>query len=312
MKKLLKKIVTSILAGTMILSLGNVISVNAQEIDDIEEQNYVGDFVENQSNGDMYEPNNEPGEATPSRYNKVTYGSIHDANDEDWYEMDITDASVRLSIILTNIPSGCDYNLVLLKCDSSGNTTYEYSDNKTGTLSETIDITVPSEGKYYVVVRPADTLENNYSESNYKLYFGTYYRNGGYGWIDPGYDINFGYHKQGNTVNYYSDWYTIDLTNNTNIPNGALVTEFSLDNQGHGGTYSGFYKQLRANGSGVQFPDKSGGIEVMYSNKSGNYPVKQVWSFRGYLKVSIYFVWEPQYFIMYRYPVTIENLRFVK
>lgn len=91
-----------------------------------------------------------------------------------------------------------------------------------------------------------------------------------------------------------------------------IIEKFYLDGTtGNGAYHAGFYKQLRANGSGVQFADKSGGIDVMYSNDNGPYPVKQSWSFRGYVSASTYFVWEPEILIMYRYPVTVANLRFL-
>ncbi|MBQ9198799.1 MAG: hypothetical protein IJ141_01290 [Lachnospiraceae bacterium] len=310
MRKFIKKIAASALAGAMVLSLSNVLPINAQEVEDSEEL-FVEEYVTDESTGDSYESNNQVSDATTGRYNKVTFATIHDENDVDYYEMEISDTSKEICIILTNIPSGCDYNVELVKVDGAGNIIDEMQDFESGTLSEVLIGNVTSAGTYYVVVSPAANVENNYSSLNYKLYFGEHYRTGGYGWIDTGYDINFGYHKAG-SGRTYSDWYTVNLTNNTSIPDGALVTKFYLDGTtGNGAYHTGFYKQLRANGSGVQFADKSGGIDVMYSNDNGPYPVKQSWSFRGYVSASTYFVWEPEILIMYRYPVTVANLRFL-
>ncbi len=67
--------------------------------------------------GDSYEVNNGPSSATTGRYNTITNATIHDDNDVDWYKIEILNADTPISIVLTNIPNNCDYDLYLIKYD---------------------------------------------------------------------------------------------------------------------------------------------------------------------------------------------------
>lgn len=344
-KKLIGKFTASALACAMILSLGSTstMPVHAQTMDDglpvlenssdaeviadMNEQlsdamdNYksyeFGDVIMSDygialadATGDSYETNNGPAVATSGRYNKITYGTIHEANDVDWYEIEIVDANTPISVVLTNIPSNCDYDMYLVQYDNTNGITRMYNNLQAGTASEELYGYVEEAGTYYVVVQPDTTLTNNFSTSNYKLYAGNYYRTGSYGWEDTGVDINFGYHPTGTTTNTYSNWYSYNLTNVTTIPEDAILNKFYLDTNGNGAYWAGFYKELVAYTQQVSFEPKLGGIEVMYSGDN-EYWVKQDWRFRGYLMVSYSFVWEPRILISYKFPATLQNLRFL-
>lgn len=261
--------------------------------------------------GDSYEANNGPGVATTGRYNKVTYGTIHEADDVDWYKIEVTDIDNPISVILTNIPNNCDYDMFLVQYDSTNGITAMYNNLQTGTTSEELYGYVNAPGTYYVVIQPDTSVENNFNaSSNYKLYIGDYYRTGGYGWQDTGIEIKFGYYPTGNTTNVYSNWYSYNLTNNTSIPENAILNKFYLDSNGNGAYYAGFYKALAAYGQNYRFADKLGGIEVMYSGDD-EFWVKQDWRIGGYLMVSYSFVWEPRVLLTYKFPATIQNLRFL-
>lgn len=342
-KKFISKLTASALACAMILSLGSTIPVHAQTIDEelpvlenssdaevIAEMNaQLSDAMNNcksydyeaimisdygialaDATGDSYEANNGPAVATTGRYNKITYGTIHESNDVDWYEIEVVDAETPISVVLTNIPSNCNYDMYLVQYDDTNGITAMYNNVQTGTTSEELYGYVEEAGTYYVVVQPDTTLENNFSTSNYKLYAGNYYRTGSHGWVDTGIEISFGYLPVGNTTTSYSNWYSYNLANTTTIPDGAIVNKFYLDDNGNGAYWAGFYKALAANGQGVRLADQLGGIDLMYSGDD-EYLVKQQWLIGGYLNVSTNFVWEPRVLISYKFPATLQNLRFL-
>ena len=87
---------------------------------------YVADKLNGVSNldmmllsGDQYEPNESISAATSGVQGKVIQATIHDETDMDFYRFEVTD-NEPLSIILYNIPSGCDYDLYLFNSDQSG------------------------------------------------------------------------------------------------------------------------------------------------------------------------------------------------
>ena len=174
----LKNKAAMLLAFSMIVSLGSVATVNAAEMDNelptltesssFEEvpevgslDQFKGDSVDKiqmddsgialTATGDSYEANNGPAVATRGRYNKVTYASLHEANDVDWYTIEVLDASKPISVFLTNIPSGRDYDMYLVKYDSTLGITKMYYNIQTGTTAEELYGTVDEIGTYYVL-----------------------------------------------------------------------------------------------------------------------------------------------------------------
>lgn len=334
----LKNKVAMLLAFSMMVSLGSVATVNAAEMDNefptltedssIEEvpevgslDQFKGDAVDKiqmddsgialTAAGDSYEANNGPAVATSGRYNKITYASLHEANDVDWYTIEVLDASKPISVFLTNIPSGCDYDMFLVKYDSTQGITKMYYNIQTGTTAEELYGTVDEIGTYYVVVQAStsSSIENNFSSSNYTLYMGDYYRVGQYGYVDTGLDISFGYIAVGNTTPVYKGWYTYDLSNESSIPNDAIVTKIYLTDSGNGAYWIGFYKMMAAADQGIQLEQKIGQIDVMYSGDN-ELLAKQRWLIGGNIIASTNFVWEPQILIAYKYAATISNMRF--
>ena len=341
-KKFFSRLMATVMACFMAFSLGNVITVNAQEIEDglpalqkIEDAAETTELKANLSEGlkeyeitsfddvmmndsgiatiaagDSYEPNNGPANATTGRYNKLTYATIQE-NDVDWYKIDVLSSEEPISIFLTNIPSNCDYDLYLIQYDSTNGITAAYANTESGTTSEAMYGYVEA-GTWYVVVQANSSIENNYSTSSYTLYMGDYYRNRQYGYVDTGLDISFGYIAVGNTTPVYKGWYTYDLTNNTSIPDDAMVTQIYLTDSGNGAYWLGFYKMLAAGGQGIQLEEKIGQMDLMYSDDSANtLYVKQPWLIGGHIIASTNFIWEPQILIAYEFGATVQNLRFL-
>lgn len=343
-KKLLSRFMATVMACSMVFSLGNVMTVNAkeiesedglpalQQIDDVAKiteleadlseglREYAitsfGDVKIDDSGiatfatGDSYENNNLPSTATTGRYNKLTYATI-DEDDVDWYKIDVLSSEESISIFLTNIPSNCDYDLYLAQYDSTNGITALYANIESGTTSEAMYGYVEA-GTWYVVVQPSSSVENNYSTSNYTLYMGDYYRTGQHGYVDTGLGISFGYIAVGNTTPVYKGWYTYDLTNNTTIPDDAMVTKIYLTDTGNGAYWLGFYKMVAAGGQGVVLDEKIGQIDLMYSDDTASkFYVKQPWLIGGHILASTSFVWEPHILIAYEFGATVQNLRFL-
>lgn len=334
----LKNKAAVLLAVSMMVSIGSAATVNAAEIDNefpalteasslegVPEvgslNQFKGDLADKvqlddsgialTANGDSYEANNGPAVATNGRYNKVTYASLHEANDVDWYKLEVLNTSKPISVFLTNIPSGCDYDMYLVQYDSKLGITKMYYNLQTGTASEELYGTVDEIGTYYVVVQAStsSSIANNFSSSNYTLYMGDYYRVNQYGYVDTGMDISFGYIPVGNKTPVYKGWYTYDLSNEASIPSDAIVTKIYLTGDGNGAYWLGFYKMMAAAGQGLQLEQKIGQIDVMYSGDN-QLLAKQKWLIGGNIIASTYFVWEPQILIAYKYPATISNMRF--
>lgn len=264
--------------------------------------------------GDSYESNNGQYTATRGRYNKFTYASIHDENDTDWYMIEVLNADEPISLFLTNIPSGCDYDMFLVKLGATPESTEVYYNIKSGTAAEELYGNV-EEGTYYVVIQASTTapIENNFSPSNYELYMGDFFQVGQHGYVDTGFDIKFGNIPMGNKTPVYQGWYTYDLSNDASIPTNAVVTKIYLSGHGNGAYWMDFYKMLAAADDRVQFEKKLGQIEVMYTaKKDDTLRVKQKWLIGGSILVSTNFVWKPQILIAYKYPATIFNKRFLR
>ena len=333
----IKNKVVMLLAFSMMTSLGSVATVSAEELDkefpvltensSFEEEEIVGSLdkfkgvsfddirmddsgIALTAVGDSYETNNGPTVATKGRYNKLTYASIHEANDVDWYQIEVVDTSKPISVFLTNIPSGCDYDMYLLQYDSKLGVTNAFYNIQSGTASETLYGVVDEIGTYYVVVQANQSLQNNFSSSNYTLYMGDYYRIGQYGYVDTGLDISFGYIPVGNQNPVYMGWYVYDLSYNTSIPDDAIATDIYLTGGGNGAYWIGFYKMMAAGGQGIQLESKLGQIDLMYTGDN-QLKAKQQWLIGGKITASTNFVWEPQILIAYKYGATIANMRFL-
>lgn len=341
-KKILSKGTAMVLSFAMLLTLASSVPVNAKETEGLVAEEAIittesvtdglkllepEETIEVQSilskdeeimniltvNSDQYEDNNSPENATTGRYNLVSYANLDSDDDEDWYEMDI-DSSVPVSIILTNIPANCDYNLYLVEYSATSGYGDIYSSELTGNQSESIIGYVNHSATYYVVVMRNLNISNNYSTSNYKLYFGDYVRYKTYGYVNTGLNIDFGYVKSGNTTPVYKYWYSYNLTNSDLIPDGALVDSIYLSSDGNGNSWTGFYKML-GYGTNTSIATKSGGISLMYSaddDQALYYPVKQNWLIGGYLTSSMYFTWQPKIRFVYMYGVTLDNVVFVQ
>lgn len=265
------------------------------------------------SAGDQYEPNNTPATATTGRYNRVTYATIDSATDWDWYKFECLNTSTPMAFILTNIPSACDYDMYIVKYDSTNGITEMYYNLQSGAASEELYGYLPSVGTYYVYIEADGNYSaNNFSDYNYKLYFGDYYRTGSYGYESTGISANFGYHPTGTTSTTSLGYYSYDLRNVTSIPDGAIVDQYFLTADGNGAYWAGFYKVLLAGSQGYSYT-KLGNIPMQYSSAVDTpaLAVKQMWYIGGYLNVSYSFIWEPKVLITYQYPMSIANLRFI-
>ncbi len=239
--------------------------------------------------GDQYEPNDSIVTATTGVQGKLIQATIHSETDMDFYRFEVMD-NEPLSILLYNIPSGCDYDLYLFNSDQTG----WYTDFQDGSLAETFYISLDSPGTYYVAV----DSNSGYSNNSYSLYFGKSYVYGGTGWINPNLSFSFGSVPRGTTKTSLTK--NINLTNVVSIPDGAVVEKFYLSKEGTGGDYAGFYKYLKpASGNTIQ---QHGAIQLM--EVPANTLVKQNWEIWGSVEYSNYFTWEPRYFIQYKFFVT--------
>lgn len=107
--------------------------------------------------GDRYEPNGSLSAATAVSNNvTITDANIDNASDTDYFKFTLS-ASSNVSIALSNIPSGCDYDLKLY--DSAN--VQKGSSTARSNASENIAVTLNS-GTYYVKVYPYAGSSNSY------------------------------------------------------------------------------------------------------------------------------------------------------
>ncbi len=252
--------------------------------------------IETLSAGDQYEPNDSIAQATEGVQGKVVSATINSTSDVDYYRFEVVDHE-PLSILLYNIPTGCDYDLYLFNYDQS----QWYTDFKDGSAQETFYFSLEDLGTYYVAV----ASNSGSSSSPYSLYFGKSIRVGSTDWIDPKLSFAFGNVPRGSTKTSLVK--NINLKNDSSIPDGAVVTEFYLNNEGSGGTYAGFYKYLKpASGNIIKQPAPSQNMVV-----PANTSVKQNWQIWGSVEYSNYFTWEPRYYIQYEFFVTPKTTKFL-
>lgn len=258
---------------------------------------------------DQYEPNDMPSTATTGMSGRAVYGNFHDSTDvADWFKFEVTSTDVSnaepYSFILTNIPTGCDYDMYVVNSDISGIT----HNIQTGTSSEQMVFSFTQAGTYYVVIQSSE----GYDASNYyKLYFGKSWAHGVTGWANTGLTFNFANKAQGTADYIYSSsgWQIIDFRNNTAFPDGSIVNYFYLDAT-HTGTYGGFEKLLRAATDADNIHEQLGGIDV-FDLSEYDYPVKQQWAIHGRVNYATSFVWTPKVKIDFDYPILLQNMSYV-
>ncbi|SHJ69455.1 hypothetical protein SAMN02745725_03089 [Pseudobutyrivibrio xylanivorans DSM 14809] len=253
----------------------------------------------NSSVGDRYESNNKYETATTGLMGKRISATLHDG-DVDWYKMEVLDTSVPYAFVLMDIPSNCNYDMIVVNSD----VTEGYVDFKEGNTSEVFYLNFESEGTYYICIQSS----SGYSDTPYTLYFGAAYKDGGTGWRSSGLTFNFGYKPQGGTDYRHCDHRYYNLSNDINIPDGAVLTDFRIDNNGNGGTWGGFYKYIKTS-SGYMM-EQYGNLEAFDIPQNAFY-VKQNWEIWGKVLYSYSFTWQPNIYIGYKYVVSPQTMRFL-
>lgn len=139
---------------------------------------------------DRYEPNDSIAQATGGVQGRVVSATISSESDVDYYKFEVVDHE-PLSILLYNIPSGCDYDLYLFNYDQS----QWYTDFKDGSTQETFYFSLEDLGTYYVAV----ASNSGSSSTPYSLYFGKSIGVGSNEWADPNLSFAFGNVPHGST-----------------------------------------------------------------------------------------------------------------
>lgn len=248
--------------------------------------------------GDQYEDNDSFSNATTGMIGTKIHATLHNENDWDFYRIDIADPNEYYSFVLTDIPNGCDYQMVVVDDTYTGWANYS-SGNSDEFFVRQFD---SSELKtYYVIVYSV----NGSSDSEYTLYFGKSYKNGNTGWINPNMSFNFGNVSRGSYKKL--SYQVLDLTNSVSIP-VSVMTQLYVSSEGNSGQWAGFYKYVRPE-SGNEM-SIIGNLEA-FSVPDMTYYVKQRWSISGSVQYSQYFTWTPRILIGYKYIVTPETMRFL-
>lgn len=263
------------------------------------------------SEGDAYEPNNNVSLATNYMKGKLVSANLHNNTDVDFYKFEVfsddVNNEVLYSFVLTGIPLQCDYDMYVANSDLQA-----VADIKTGSESEQMILTFNQPGTYYVLIRSSDGSYN--ATSNYKLYFGPTYKNDTTGWKSTGLKFNFPNKDRGKDENYVqatTGWLIYDgFRTDSSIPSGSLVHRFYLDAEGTG-TWGGFYKIIKPASHPSEQISQLGGLSV-FDMEEGKYAVKQQWAMTGIVNYAYSFIWKPNICIDYKYPVTIQNMSFVK
>lgn len=250
------------------------------------------------STGDQYEPNNSIETATTGLSGKKITATLHEG-DVDWYKLEVVDTSQPYSFVLMNIPSGCDYDMLLINSDLTSG----YAQFQDGNTNEEFYININQAGTYYVAVQ----ANVGYSDTPYTLYFGPAYKTSSTGWRDPNLSFSFGYVPRGSAAKSVPAQ-SYNLTNDTTIPDGAVLTSLMITADGNAADWAGFYKYIaEPSGYGMQ---QIGNLPT-FNVPDMAYYVKQNWSIWGTIEYSTYFVWEPQIYMGYKFIVTPQTMRFV-
>lgn len=130
----MKKIVSLILVFAVMITMTH--SVYARELKEFEP--------------DGYHWNDKPVDATYLYSGDTLDGRIHSTNDHDWFKF-IAPYDGELNILLTNIPTGCNYNVKL----------YDSYVNKLGGPSKDITAKVKKGFTYYIWVYSNSGYDKN-------------------------------------------------------------------------------------------------------------------------------------------------------
>lgn len=252
-----------------------------------------------ESGGDKYEPNNGVASATTGCANRRVTATIHEAADVDWYKLEVVNTEDPYSFVLMNIPTDCDYDLLLINSDLNSG----YSNFQDGNVTEDFYININEPGTYYVAVES----HSGFSDSPYTLYFGSAYHGGDTGWRDPGLSFNFGNVPRSSNFSYVPSQY-YDLSNDTSIPVASVMTDLMITADGNTTEWAGLYKCIKEpSGYGME---QLGNIPTFDVPQMAYY-VKQRWEIFGRIQYSRSFVWTPRIFIGYKYVVTPQTMSYV-
>ena len=220
------------------------------------------------SYSDQYEPySNYMNGSTPSITinGSSIFANVYSQGDVDYYKVSVT-ANKTLLMHLTNVPSGCNYELALL--NSSGTVVKSANDGGSG-ADEQINHQITTSGTYYIRVKSSNST---YSASNYTL---TLSDGGNYtyqlfkGKLNSGVSSNYYYVGAGdgsnggnNAINYEAlaiaaveSWNnaTSSPINFTKVNSSNVPLQFWLDTGSHPLGLVGISKFYKSNGTEV-FP----------------------------------------------------------
>ncbi|MFN3762520.1 MAG: pre-peptidase C-terminal domain-containing protein, partial [Anaerolineae bacterium] len=114
---------------------------------------------------DRYEPNDTPAQAYgPLSSGQVITAYIWDATDRDDYYWFQPSANAQVTITLTNIPAGCDFDLFVYYYQNGWQTAAQ--SNKSGSVDERVVFNAIANTKYYIRVYP---YQGSSSTQSYRL-----------------------------------------------------------------------------------------------------------------------------------------------
>lgn len=255
-------------------------------------KNNKANSMSTQSLTDPYEPNDTASTATPISYGQTISANIGNANDQDWYKINLTaseDIDDAVAILLKDIPSGVDYDLYIF----DPNFNYAASQNS-GNSDEKLYIQVETTGTWYIAVVPYSGYNAN---SNYKLFVGSAWANSSTGWIKT--NMKFTYTRF--DVGEFLPFQVLDLIN-YNVPNTAIVTSMLIDDGEITGNWGNQHKQIYSPQSGKWYSTYLGLMPVQKIGEDRLF-VRQQWAITT--KVETLFTssatWTPDIFISYKY-----------
>lgn len=226
-----------------------------------------------------------------SEYNTV-YGSISSIDDTDIFKFTAYSGD-RFAVRLNGIEAGNDFNLFLL------NSNYDVIDQsvRTNNANEIVRFDVPSTGNYYILVLPLST--DGYSNDVYYLTFHNRIKTGSYTASLSPTSIS----RQGSGT--LSSTATVNLSNNTAIPNGATVR--SVQAQGTiSPSLGNTFRQVLNATENVWHTSNQGGTSFTDITIDDQLPVKTSWSVRFYSLATLKSTWSsPKLNISYEYDQTL-------
>lgn len=273
-----------------------VSEVNSSDIfDQIESPNDVCK-ENNLRSGDQYETNDSFTQATTGMTGTKLHATIHDISDMDYFKIEVLDTSEYYSFVLMDIPSGCDYQMVVVDDTYNG-----WANFSSGNAYEFFTMQFDSTGTYYVIIYSA----SGYSDTPYTLYYGKSFKNGSTGWMNPNFVFSFGNVPHGGYNELPAQ--ILDLTNDSTIPTSVL-TQLYVSTHGNGGSWAGFTKYVQ----NENYTPMSiiGNLEA-FNVPDMTYYTKSQWKIWGSVQYSQYFTWTPQILMGYKYIVTPQTMSFL-